>query len=195
MQPASSLSVSGLVLAGGKGDRVGGVDKGWLPYDGAPLIEHATRRLRPQVAQLLISANRNLDRYRALGAAVVADDPRHGAFAGPMAGIHAALLVATTPWLVVVPCDAPRLALDLVLRLGSGTATGPAAVAYLQGRMQPAFCLVHRDLADSLDAFLERGERKLARWLQFVGAAAVHFEDSAAFANFNLPSDFQSCAP
>jgi molybdopterin-guanine dinucleotide biosynthesis protein A len=185
-------SVSGLVLAGGRGERVGGADKGWLPYEGIPLIEHATQRLRPQVGSLLISANRNLERYRNLGIEVVTDDPRHGSFAGPLAGIHAALQIATTNWLVVVPCDAPHLAPDLVSRLAAQVGDRPAAVAQLLGKMQPVFCLVRRDLVDSVDAFLAGGERKMARWLRSVAAVTVAFPDPAAFANVNLPVDFRS---
>jgi len=193
--PAIAPVVSGLVLAGGKGDRVGGADKGWLAYRGEPLIRHTSQRLQPQVAGILISANRNLERYRALGYPVVVDDPRFGQFAGPLAGICAAFRVATTDWLAVVPCDAPWLASDLVRRLAAQAPGTRAAVACVEGRMQPAFCLVHRDHAASLDAFLASGGRKVARWLRAIDAVTVDFEDAAPFANLNHPADFESHMP
>lgn len=195
MPAADPPLVTGLILAGGRGSRMGGADKGWVDYRGKPLVEHTIERLRPQVDELLISANRSLDRYRSLGTTTVQDDATFGEFAGPLAGMHAVLRVLHTPWLVVVPCDAPHLPADLVQRLRTGAGPARAAVASAAGRLQPLFCLLHRDLFDSLTTFLAEGERKVERWLARVQASAVRFEDAAAFVNFNTPSDLQPGAP
>lgn len=179
-------AVTGLILAGGRGARMGGRDKGWVTYRGRPLIEHAIERLRPQVQALAISANRNLDAYRALGVPVIADDPEFGAYAGPLAGILAGLRSVGDGWLAVVPCDAPALPRDLVGRLRS--ANGPA-VAFAAARVQPLFCLLPTDCAPSLAAYLKRGGRKVEAWLDEVGVARVAFDDPAEFANLNTPQD------
>lgn len=190
MSAAPASNVAGLILAGGRGVRMGGADKGWVDYRGTPLIRYAIDRLRPQVDALLVSANRNVERYQALGLAVVRDDAGHGEFAGPLAGILAGLRAMQSTWLVVVPCDAPAAPPDLVQRLHGATASGArAAVVLADGRMQPLFCLLARDLAPSLQAFLDAGGRKVAAWLEQTGAATVQFDDAAAFANINAPTD------
>lgn len=184
-------TVTGLILAGGRGSRLAGRDKGWVEYRGRPLIETVLARLRPQVDAVVISANRNLDAYRALGVQVIADDPEFGPFAGPLAGILAALRGAPGEWLAVVPCDAPRLAPDLVARLSA--ARGPA-VAFAAGRVQPLFCLLASACADSLAAYLARGGRKAETWLAEIGAAPVAFDDAQAFANVNTPQDLAAAS-
>lgn len=191
MSADETASVTGLVLAGGRGSRMGGADKGWIAYDEVPLIERVIGRLRPQVDDLLISANRNLERYRALGVTTLTDDMRIGEFAGPLAGVLAGFGATRHPWLAVVPCDAPDLPPDLVrrLRAGAATANRRSAVACSSGRMQPLFCLLHRDLRQSLEAFLEAGERKVADWLVRIEAVSVAFEDARAFVNVNAPHD------
>ena len=188
MRASPPFTVTGLVLAGGRGSRLGGTNKGWRDHRGATLSRLAIERLQPQVDEVLISANRNLARYRALGAAVVADDPAHGDFAGPHAGFLAELRAAHCPWLAVVPCDAPAAPRDIVLRLKRGTDNGsPAAVACADGCIQPLFCLLHRDVLSSLQVFLDSGEHKVARWLEQVGAVSVPFDDPRGFANVNTP--------
>jgi molybdopterin-guanine dinucleotide biosynthesis protein A len=179
-------TVTGLILAGGRGSRLDGRDKGWVAYRGRPLIEHALARLRPQVDAVVISANRNLDAYRALGVPVIADDPEFGAFAGPLAGILAALRGAPSEWLAVVPCDAPMLAPDLVARL---RAVQRPAVAFAAARVQPLFCLLPLACADALADYLAHGGRKAETWLEEIGAARVAFDDAEAFANINTPQD------
>lgn len=182
--------VTGLVLAGGQGSRLGGIDKGWIEFAGTPLIERVIERLRPQVAAVMVSANRSLDRYAALPVRVLTDDPAHGAFAGPLAGILAALRTIDTPWLAIVPVDAPHAPSDFVARLWTA-ATGDvrAVVATCAGRVEPLFCLVHRDLAGSLQSFLDTGGRKVAAWLDREKAASVAFPSAADFANVNTPAD------
>jgi molybdenum cofactor guanylyltransferase len=181
--------VTGLVLAGGRGSRLGGVDKGWIEWRGRPLAAHAIERLAPQVDHLLISANRNRERYRALGHAVIAD--RVADYGGPLAGLQAGLAACTTPLLATVPCDAPWLPLDLVARLYAALAAGNTlvAVAETQGRWQPTFLLCRRSAAPALDDWLAEGKRKVADWLRNMNAVAVPFADETAFANFNTPED------
>jgi molybdenum cofactor guanylyltransferase len=185
-----AFDVTGLVLAGGRGARLGGADKGWVEYRGAPLIRRAIDRLQPQVDTLLVSANRNRARYEGLGLTVVSDDPAHGEFAGPLAGILAGLRATRTRWLAVMPCDAPNAPADFVQRLKGGAPPGTrAAVAFARDRIEPLFCLLDRDLAVSLQAFLDAGEHKVATWLAQAGAVAVPFDDAAAFTNINTHAD------
>jgi len=191
-QPLQLANVTGLILAGGEGRRMGGADKGLLEIDGVALAARATERLRPQVGSIMVSANRNLDRYRALGLEPVTDtfsDP--GRTAGPLAGIAAGLARCDTEWLVSVPCDSPHLPTDLVARLHT-VATGakaPAAFARTLAGVHPVFMLLRRDLVDSLQGFLAEGGRRVREWQDAVGAIAVEFPDEAAFANVNTPHD------
>ncbi len=186
--------ITGLVLAGGRGSRMGEVDKGLVSVHGQPLIRHVLTRLVPQVAGVLISANRNLDTYAALGHPVMADtDP---GFPGPLAGMRAGLLACPTPWLLVVPCDAPALPLDLAQRLAAEVTANdrPAAVARTASGTQPVFTLLHRRLADSLGRFLDAGGRKVEDWQRAAGAVYADFDSANAFTNLNTPSELQRYA-
>ncbi|MGJ7506564.1 molybdenum cofactor guanylyltransferase MobA [Variovorax sp. GT1P44] len=180
-------NVTGLVLAGGRGSRMGGVDKGLQTLEGKPLVAHALARLAPQVGALLINANRHLDRYAEFGVPTWPDADAD--FAGPLAGFLAGLAHCQTDWLVTVPCDTPRFPLDLVARLGAGRGSGRIAVAVTEedGRRQrqPVFCLMHRSLHEDLADFLAGGGRKIDRWLDQVGCADVYFEEAGAFFNAN----------
>lgn len=183
-------AVTGVILAGGLGRRMGGVDKGLQLLAGRPLAHHVAERLAPQVDQLLINANRSQAEYAALGYAVLADDIPD--FAGPLAGLHAALSVAVTPWVVTVPCDSPYLPLDLVSRLQAGLqmADGGLAVARVEGRLHPVFCLCRTSLCDALTGYLSRGGRRVAEWCGDMGAQLVDFDDQPlAFRNFNTLDD------
>lgn len=171
---------------------MGGLDKGLVEFAGKPLAAHVLARLAPQVGALLISANRNLDRYAALGVPVVTDPPEHESFAGPLAGIRAALAAMRTPWLAVVPCDTPNVPLDLVERLAAGLDGARASVAVAGGRTHGLCCLLHSTLRVSLDAALARGERRVAAWLRSVGAQTVEFADADAFVNFNASADLHA---
>lgn len=187
LSPACHASISGVILAGGRGQRMHGADKGLLEWRGRPLIEHALERLRPQVACLCLSVNRNLEHYARWPHPLLRDHlPHH---AGPLAGIHAALLATRTPWLVTVPCDAPCFPPDLVARLHAHAATSGALAVSLHtdDGAQPVFALYHRSLAPALSDFLARGERKLQGWQHTLGAASLYFADSAAFLNLNTP--------
>ena len=190
----SRAAITGLVLAGGRGQRLGGVDKGLQPWHGRALVDHAIERLAPQVAEVMISANRNAADYASRGARVLAD--AHGDFRGPLAGMLAGLRAAATPWLAVVPCDSPRLPIDLVERLARGLADRDGAVVQRDlgaagVRLEPVCCLLSTSLADDLARYLDAGERKVEAWLAR-HAAPVRFDrpdDAAAFTNINTPDD------
>jgi len=187
--------VTGIVLAGGQGRRMGGVDKGWVELAGEPMIAHVLRRLAPQVADVVINANQNLDRYRALGHPVVADSV--GGFAGPLAGLHAGLTHATQELVVTVPCDSPFLPSDLVARLHAALVGHDAqlAVAKTFDQPHPVFALVRRDVLPSLAAFLEAGGRKIDAWYAALAVVEVPFDDEAdAFRNINTADELAAAA-
>jgi len=150
--------ITALVLAGGRGSRMGGVDKGLTPLQGKPLVAHIIERLEPQVAHVLINANRNAERYADFGKPVLADaDP--AAYAGPLAGMLAGLQACTTP------------------------------------RHQPVFCLIKRELVDSLQRFLAAGDRKIDLWTRAEQAVEVLFEDPRIFTNINTRDDLRRSDP
>jgi molybdenum cofactor guanylyltransferase len=184
--------VTGLVLAGGRGTRMGGIDKGLVQVEGRTLVERVIDRLRPQVGPMLISANRNLDRYRAFGFPVLLDaEEGLEPFPGPLAGMLAGLRAATTSWIATAPCDAPFLPTNLVPHLVEALAGSRAAVAYVGEVMQPVFCLLHVDLTDDLAAALAHGERRAEAWLRGIGAAPALFLLAESFANLNTLQDLR----
>ena len=187
--------ITGIVLAGGLGRRMGGVDKGLVELGGRPMIAHVLERLRPQVGALLINANQNHDRYAAFGVPVVADAV--GGFAGPLAGLHAGMTRATTPFVVTVPCDSPFLPTDLVARLAAGIATNGAqiAVAKTFDQPHPVFALVRRDTLPHLTEFLAAGGRKIDLWYASLRFVEVSFDDEAdAFRNINTREELRENA-
>ena len=188
-------TITGVILAGGQGRRMGGADKGLQELGGRPMAAHVLERLAPQVGAVLISANRNLERYAELGCPVL-PDTLHG-YAGPLAGLQAALAQATTPLLVTAPCDSPFLPADLVARLHDGLVAQQAelAVACADGRAHRAFCLLRRELLPGLDAFLAAGERRVGLWHASLKVAEVDFSDEAgAFGNINTTEDLAQFA-
>ena len=190
-----SDKITGVVLAGGRGRRMGGVDKGLQLLDGKPLVHWVVERLAPQVDELLINANQNGGRYAAFGQRVVPD--QIPGFAGPLAGLHAALAAASHPLVATVPCDSPFLPPDLVFRLFSAlTATGAEiAVARTFDQPHPVFCLCKREVLPHLNAYLASGERKFERWYSTLNVVEVSFDDeSEAFANINTRDELASCA-
>ncbi|MBC7955074.1 MAG: molybdenum cofactor guanylyltransferase MobA [Cytophagales bacterium] len=183
--------ITGLILAGGQGSRLGGVDKGLQDFAGQPLARHALQRLAPQVGHVMISANRNLDVYRSLGVPVWPDAPSSTGYEGPLAGFLAGLQHCETPYLVTVPCDCPHFPVDLVKALAKADAE-IAIAATRHGnetKLEPAFCLMKRELADSLLRYLQTGQRKIERWTAQHRRAEVVFDDVAAFFNINTPDD------
>lgn len=186
--------ITGVVLAGGRGRRMGGIDKGLHGFNGRPLVQWVLERLTPQVDRVLISANQNLPRYGEFGCPVLED--RIPDFVGPLAGLHSALSRASTPLLVSVPCDSPFLPADLVRRLHAALAAEGAdlAVARAGDRVHRAFCLARRELLPQLEAFLASGGRRLGLWHASLKLAEVVFDDQAdAFSNINTPEDLARC--
>lgn len=185
MQP---MQVSGLILAGGQGRRMGGRDKGLEPFAGLTLIGHALKRLRPQVTELLINANRNLEAYARLPGRVITD--REGGFQGPLMGIWSGLCAAECPWVAVVPCDSPALPEDLVSRLSAKRGACDIAMAHDGVRLHPVVALIRRELAEDLGTALAAGERKIDRWYARHRCCQVDFSDCPeAFANLNTEQD------
>ncbi|WP_394788745.1 molybdenum cofactor guanylyltransferase MobA [Rhodoferax sp.] len=183
-------AITGLVLAGGRGSRMGGIDKGLQIFQGEAQAQRALQRLRPQVGSLLLSANRHLDAYAAFGVPVWPDAGSE--FSGPLAGMLAGLRHCRTPYLACVPCDAPYFPLDLVQRLAAldaevVMASAPDADGVL--RRQPVFCLLRTELQDSLAAFLAGGGRKVGEWTAQHHTLCVPFGDARAFFNANTLAD------
>ena len=178
------MKISGIVLAGGLGRRMGGVDKGLQLLHGKAMIEHVLARLAPQVQDIVINANQNLERYRAFGHRVVSD--QISGFAGPLAGLHAGLGAVAHPLAVTVPCDSPFLPLDLVSRLMDSIAENDLAVAKTGDQPHPVFALVRTSVQKNLEAFLAGGGRKIDAWYASLKVVEVLFDDEAdAFRNIN----------
>ncbi len=198
MQEISPDDITGLVLAGGRGSRMGGVDKGLQNHLGMPLALHALMRLTPQVGHLMINANRNLGAYDSMGVPVWPDAGAGGAeYSGPLAGFLAGLEHCETPYLVTVPCDTPNFPIDLVARLAAALVAEEAQIAIAatleEGLVQPqpVFCLMAATLIESLVVFTQSGQRKIDRWTGAQRCATVVFDDAAAFANANTPDELQ----
>ncbi len=178
------MSVTGVVLAGGQGRRMGSVDKGLQPLRGKPMVQWVLERLAPQVQEIVINANQNLESYRRLGHDVVSDEI--SGFAGPLAGLHAGLRRATHPLVATVPCDSPFLPADLVSRLRAALKDNDLAVAKTGEQAHPVFCLLRSELRQNLEAFLASGGRKIDAWYAPLRVVEVRFDDEAdAFRNIN----------
>jgi molybdopterin-guanine dinucleotide biosynthesis protein A len=188
--------ITGLVLAGGRGSRMGGVDKGLQTYQGQPLALHAMLRLAPQVGPLMINANRNLAAYESFGVPVFPD--ASGDFAGPLAGFVAGLEQCETPYLATVPCDSPLFPLDLVERMAAALDAAGAEIAVAcapedgEMRAQPVFCLMQSMLLESLVRFTQAGGRKIDRWTAQHACVDVPFTDARAFFNANTLAELHA---
>lgn len=183
-------TLTGVLLAGGRAERMGGHDKGLLPLAGEPLIAHGIRRLRPQVAELLISANRHLEIYQQFGCPIISDDD--SGFRGPLAGILAALRAAKTRYVLTAPCDSPLLPPDYAQRMWAALEReqATASVGYSEGCWQPVFALLPVSLQDDLADYLATGVGNAGRWLQRHRLAPVEFPDRhLLFRNINTPDD------
>jgi molybdopterin-guanine dinucleotide biosynthesis protein A len=188
--------ITGLVLAGGRATRMGGVDKGLQSHLGVPLALHALLRLSPQVGHVMINANRNLGAYEAFGAPVWPDALPD--YPGPLAGFLAGLERAETPYVVTVPCDTPGFPDDLVARLADALIANEAETAMAATRgpegvqVQPVFCLMRTALMESLVRFTESGQRKIDRWTAQHRCVEVVFDDEAAFRNANTLDELRA---
>jgi molybdopterin-guanine dinucleotide biosynthesis protein A len=188
--------ITGIVLAGGQGSRMGGVDKGLQPFRGRPMVAHAIERLAPQVDELLVNANRNPEAYAVFGHRVIADEIE--GFAGPLAGFERGLAHASGDLVVTVPCDSPFLPTDLVARLRAGLEREGAdlAVAKTGDQPHPVFSLMRRGVHESLRAFLGSGQRKIDKWYAALAVVEVAFDDEAgAFRNINTREELANLEP
>jgi molybdopterin-guanine dinucleotide biosynthesis protein A len=198
-------NITGLILAGGRGSRMGGVDKGLQNFNGIPLALHTLMRLGPQVETVMVNANRNLSAYESFGASVWPDASAD--FAGPLSGFVVGLERAETPYLLTVPCDTPRLPLDLAERLAGALVREGADIAMAAApevkpdgstevRAQPVFCLLKIELSESLVVFTHAGGRKIDAWTAQHKTVLVPFDaptdDPLAFANINTLTELQA---
>lgn len=195
-QAIAPADITGLILCGGRGSRMGGADKGLQSYQGMPLAMHALMRLSPQVGEVMINANRNLAAYESMGVGVwpdpVADYP------GPLAGWLAGLEHCQTPYMLTVPCDTPGFPTDLAARLAQALVSEGAEIAMAATRedgrvqVQPVFCLIDSMLLESLMAYLNSGERKIDRWTARHRCATVVFDETRAFFNVNTLAELHA---
>ncbi len=198
------MKISAVILAGGRARRMGGVDKGLQLFRGQPLVWHCYQRLKDQVAQVAVNANRNQERYVQLGLPVFADELAD--FQGPLSGILTGLKLAESDFVLFVPCDCPFLPLNLLEKLQqpilqslqdrqSAGENSPVLLTYATDgeREHPTFCLVSTLLAEKLAAYLHSGERRMLQFMRENGAIAVDFRDQKeAFQNFNTLADLES---
>ena len=188
--------ITGLILAGGRAQRMGGIDKGLIPFHGKPLIESAIARLKSQVGPILINANRNITKYATYGYPVIVDETPD--FSGPLAGFSAGLKTCNTPYLLTSPCDSPLLPIDLGIKLAAEMERGDFQLVYASSNeadgkvwAQPVFCLMRASLLESLEAFLQKGDLKIDRWFKELHSSTVVFDDVQAFANVNTPEELK----
>ena len=183
--------ITAVILAGGKGRRLGGQDKGLVNYKGRPLIEHILHIIKPQAQSIVINANRNLERYAAYGFPVINDDLTN--FQGPLAGFISAMKTVSTTHILTLPCDGPKIPPDYSQRLLSAletqheeTINNTIVVAHDGERMQPVHALIPTGLAASLEAFLEKGDRKIDLWYAQHPVVLADFSDIPdVFQNIN----------
>lgn len=186
------MKITGIILAGGQGRRMGGVNKGLVEFKGRPMVDHAIERLKPQVDELLINANQNVEEYKRLGHTVISDSVQ--GFAGPLAGLQSGMLAAHHELVATAPCDSPFLPRDMIARLKNDLMAADAqlAVAVTGSQAQPVFCLCKKDLLPHLTAFLENGGRKIDAWYASLKVAEVDFSDEAeAFMNINTRQELE----
>lgn len=188
ISPPCLTTVTGVILAGGRGSRMGGEDKGLVLYRGKPLYQHVLTRLQPQVGKVCISANRSLPLYQQSGLPVIVDTLPD--FPGPLAGMLAVLREIESEWAAFIPCDTPLVPADVVWQLWQKREDAPVVWARTADRDHPTVALVHRSVAEKLAAFLAQGERRVMQFLCQAGGHSVLFaDDDGAFANINRPED------
>jgi molybdopterin-guanine dinucleotide biosynthesis protein A len=193
----SSEQITGLILAGGRAQRMGGIDKGLIPFHQKPLIEATIQRLKTQVGSILINANRNITKYAVYGYPVIMDETPD--FSGPLAGFLMGLKNCKTPYLLTTPCDSPLFPKDLGAKLANELERNDLDLVYASSKeadgkvwAQPVFCLMRTNLQDSLSSFLSKGDLKIDRWFKELKSGTVIFDDAQAFANANTPEELQS---
>ena len=188
--------ITGLILAGGRGSRMGGVDKGLQNHHGVPLALHALMRLTPQVGRIMMNANRNLGAYESMGVPVLCDTLAD--HAGPLAGVLTGLQRCETPYLVTVPCDSPLFPTDLVARLAQALEATHAQIAMAATlehgamQLQPVFALMKAEVLESLVRFTQSGQRQIGKWSASLRRVELPFDDALAFANANTPDELKA---
>jgi molybdenum cofactor guanylyltransferase len=190
MNPPEKNNITAVVLAGGRGKRLGGLDKGLLNLDDKPLIEHILDAIKPQVGRIIINANRNQQQYTSYGYPVISDDLTD--YQGPLAGFAAALSACETDYIITLPCDGPTVPADLVSRLAEALINQNAelAVAFDGQRMQRVYALIPCTLLGKLRVFLEAGDRKVGLWYAQHNVALADFSDvKETFFNINTEED------
>ena len=184
-------NISAVILAGGQGSRLKGVDKGWVELNKIPLVQHVINRIKPQVSEIIISANRNIEDYQQFGFPVFTDDI--SGYAGPLAGIFKALQRSKSEWLLTVPADSPFIPTDLTQHLAQDVGDSKIIIVHDGERLQPTFALIHKELASSLQQFLDKGERKTRAWmLQQPYKMADFSQAKNAFMNINTEDDLKT---
>jgi len=197
-------AITGLILAGGRASRMHNLDKGLQQLDGVSLVEHVIARLKPQVSNLAINANRHLNDYAKFGLPIWSDHEFNPAsigaaeFKGPLAGVETGLIHCKTPYLLIVPCDSPFLPADLSIRLMTALQRADVAVACTGNpdapRLQPVFCLIRTSMLQQLQKYLYSGGRRMDGWYGDASIVKVHFQDDAAFRNINTLEELRACA-
>ena len=192
----STKDITGLILAGGRAQRMGGIDKGLIPFHGKPLIESAIARLKPQVQTIVINANRSITKYATYGYPVVMDETPD--FSGPLAGFSVGLKACRTPYLLTSPCDSPLLPNNLAELLAAEMESGDFQLVYASSKeadgkvwAQPVFCLMRSNLESSLNQFLQKGDLKIDHWFKELRTSTVVFDDPLVFANVNTPEELK----
>lgn len=189
--PTNTQNITAVILAGGKGSRLGGVDKGLVELNKTALIQHLIKRIQPQVSSIIISANRNLNVYADFGFPVFEDEITD--YAGPLAGILKALQQCQSEWLLVVPADSPFIPTDLASRLSQNIQSNKLAIPHDGQYLHPTFALIHKSLESSLKTFLDKGERKARVWMQQQPHTIVDFSDQIdAFININTEDELKN---
>jgi molybdopterin-guanine dinucleotide biosynthesis protein A len=181
-------TVTGVILAGGKASRMAGQDKGLLELKGKPLWQHVAHALRPQVDKLIVSANRNLEVYRASGLPVIQDCIAD--YPGPLAGMLSVMQQSDSDWFLFSPCDTPFIPDNLAERLSSESEGYPALWVHDGERDHPTIALIHRKIVPELQHYIDQGERRVMAFLKSLGGRSVDFSDTQqAFSNVNTPED------
>ena len=189
--PNKTQNITAVILAGGQGSRLSGLDKGLLKLNNIPLVKHLIERIQPQVSDIIISANRNIETYSDFGFSVYEDEIND--FAGPLAGILKALQQCQSEWLLAIPADSPFVSRDLALRLSQNIKDNKIAIPHDGKYLQPTFALIHKSLAASLQKFLQQGERKARIWMQQQDHTIIDFSDQAStFININTEDELQN---
>lgn len=193
----SSKEITGLILAGGRAQRMGGIDKGLIPFHNKPLIESAIAKLKPQTQSIIINANRNITKYASYGYPVIMDETPD--FSGPLAGYAVGLKACKTSYLLTSPCDSPLLPNNLAELLSAEMERGDFQLVYASSKetdgkvwAQPVFCLMRTNLQESLTQFLMKGDLKIDRWFKELRCSTVIFDDPQVFANVNTPEELKA---